>query len=209
MAEELAAGGIDAVGAAAEIDLVEIEFENLLLRELGLESHRQHGLAQLAIDRAVRIEEHVARKLLRDRRSRRDPFRAGHPDIDRASEADRIDANVRIEAPVLDGDHGILHRLRDFAPGQPLAITRTQLDDFAAVPGADDDGLAVPATHEGGIARHRTGGEEHRAGQRESAQQRQPAAPHQKPPRPQPPAAARAHRPGLPPRFVFPPLPGA
>ena len=68
MAEELPAGAVDAIGAATEIDLVEIELEDLLLREFPLERHRQDRLARLAIDRAVVVEEDVARELLADGR---------------------------------------------------------------------------------------------------------------------------------------------
>jgi len=40
VAEELAAGAVDPIGPAAEIDFVEIEFENLLLGEFPFERHR-------------------------------------------------------------------------------------------------------------------------------------------------------------------------
>ena len=44
MAEEAARRGVDAVGAAAEIDAVEIELEDLVLAELALERERQDRL---------------------------------------------------------------------------------------------------------------------------------------------------------------------
>ena len=72
MAEEAARRGVDAIGAAAEIDAVEIELEDLVLAELALQRERQDRLLDLAAEAAVVGQEDVARELLGDRRGRAD-----------------------------------------------------------------------------------------------------------------------------------------
>ena len=76
MAEEVPRGGVDAVGAAAEIDAVEIELEDLVLGEFALERERQDRFLDLAAEAAVVGQEDVARELLGDGRGRAD---AGGP----------------------------------------------------------------------------------------------------------------------------------
>ncbi len=44
MAEEFARSSVDAIGAAAEIDAVEVEFEDLVLGELALQREREDAL---------------------------------------------------------------------------------------------------------------------------------------------------------------------
>ncbi len=94
MAEEFARGGIDPIGAAAKIDLVEIELEDLLLGEFGLQRDRQHRLAQLAVDGAVGVEKHIARELLSDGRGRGDAGVVADRNPQRARQTDRIDAEM-------------------------------------------------------------------------------------------------------------------
>ena len=69
MAEEAPRGGVDAIGAAAEIDAVEIELEDLVLGEFALERERQHAFLDLAAEGAAVGQEDVARELLGDGRS--------------------------------------------------------------------------------------------------------------------------------------------
>src|SRR3546814_12277051 len=68
MAEEAVRRGVDAIAAAAEIDFVEIEFEDLVLREFPFERERQNHLAHLACPGIAVRQEDIARELLRDRR---------------------------------------------------------------------------------------------------------------------------------------------
>ena len=60
---------LDAVGAGAEIDAVEIEFENLGLGEFVFEPEREHHLLQFARDRALLRQEQILGELLGDGRS--------------------------------------------------------------------------------------------------------------------------------------------
>ncbi len=99
-------GRLDAIGAGAEIDPVEIEFEDLGLGMLALQPERELGLLQLALQRALLGQKQVLGKLLRQRRAAlRDAAMqdVGHR---RAQDAERIDAVMRIEPAVLDGDEG-------------------------------------------------------------------------------------------------------
>ena len=109
VAEERPRGGVDAIGAAAEIDPVQIEFEDLVLGELALERQRQH--ASLILRPKVRL---LVRKMLRascwvmvEPPCRQWPLSMPH--LERAGDADRIDADVAAEALVLDRDHRRAH----------------------------------------------------------------------------------------------------
>ena len=177
MAEELAAGGIDAVGAASEIDLVQVELEDLLLGEFPLERHRQHGLARLAVERAVRIEEDVAGQLLRDGGSRLCTLVIAEGYPDGAQQPDRVHAEMRIEAAILHRDHRILHHPGDFRGGEPLAVARPQRHDLAAVARAHHDGPPRLAGLQRLVAGQAAHGDINRGAQRDRAQQRKCDAP--------------------------------
>ena len=60
--------GRDAVGAEAEIDFVEIEFEDAVLRIGALDAHRQQGFLDLAGEGDLVGQKEVLRDLLGDRR---------------------------------------------------------------------------------------------------------------------------------------------
>ena len=99
MAEEGAAGGIDAIGAAAEINPVEIELEDLVLGEFALKRERQHRFPDLAAEGAAVGQEDVAGELLGDGRSALAPAAGLEPHLERARDADRVDAEMAAEAP--------------------------------------------------------------------------------------------------------------
>jgi hypothetical protein len=69
LAEIALGGGLDAVGAGAEIDAVEIELENLGLAELALEPEREHELLHLAPERALLGQEQILGELLGEGRA--------------------------------------------------------------------------------------------------------------------------------------------
>src|SRR3546814_2324880 len=87
----------DLIAAAAEIDFVQIEFEDLVLREFPFERERQDHLAHLARPGIAVRQEDVARELLRDRRGALHPA-AGAVILYRehrgARHADGIDARM-------------------------------------------------------------------------------------------------------------------
>ncbi len=97
---------LDAVGAGAEIDPVQIEFEDFGLGMLALQPEREFRLLQLALQRALLGQKQVLGKLLRQRRAAlRDAAMqdVGHR---RTQDTERIDSVMRIEPAVLDGDEG-------------------------------------------------------------------------------------------------------
>ena len=61
--------GLDAIGAGAEIDPVEIEFENLGFGMLALQPQREFDFLQLALQRALLGQEQVLGELLGQRRA--------------------------------------------------------------------------------------------------------------------------------------------
>ena len=112
--EVRARGGLDAVGAVAEVDLVEVAAQDLVLRPPAREVVGQRRLAQLLEDRAVVLGgERDLHELLRDRRGALDGL-AGRDVLDgRARDAAQVDAAVGVEAAVLDRDDRVLHHRRD------------------------------------------------------------------------------------------------
>ena len=100
-------GRLDAIGAGAEIDPVEIEFENLGFGMLALQPEREFDFLQFALQRALLGQEQVLGELLGQRRAAlRDAVMQDVGDR-RARDAERIDAVMRIEPAVLDRDEGL------------------------------------------------------------------------------------------------------
>jgi hypothetical protein len=100
--------GLDAVGAATEVDGVEVVLEDLVLVVAAGQLHRDEELLELARVGALRGEVGVLRVLLGDRRA---ALRGAAAQVgpERARDAGRRDAAVLVEGPVLGGEHGLLH----------------------------------------------------------------------------------------------------
>ena len=193
MAEEAATGRIHAIGTAAEIDLVQIQLEDLVLRKFPFERHRQHRFAQLAIHRTIGIEEDIARQLLGNGGCRADAAVLHGSIPHRPPQTQRIDTEMLVVSPVLDAHHGVLHHLGYLVRTQPLAIRRAERDDLRPVTRADQDCLAVLAAHQRGVGGHVARGEIDRSAKADGKQQSQRAAPYHDPPGPpSQPAALRA-----------------
>src|SRR5213079_2930063 len=102
-----ARGGLDSVEAVPQIDLVQVQLEDAILRELVFDLARQHELPQLPPDRARGsdlLREHIAGELHGDGAR---PFaRAEGAQVapERAQHAAKIDPAVLVEAAVLDGE---------------------------------------------------------------------------------------------------------
>ena len=131
--------------STAEIDLVQIEFEDLVLREFPFERERQDHFAQLARPGIAVRQEDIARQLLGDRRCALHPA-PGAIMFDRedrgARHPDRIDAGMIAKAPILDRNHRILHHLRRFAQRQPAPVIGPERQEYGTVGGMDADRLA-------------------------------------------------------------------
>ncbi len=105
LAEVRLRGGLDPVGAVAEVDRVEVLLQDLLLAPAAREVVGQRGLAELLEDRALRLRlERVLDELLGDRRAALGRALADDVLGEGAGDAAEVDAVVRREALVLHGD---------------------------------------------------------------------------------------------------------
>ena len=110
--------GLDAPGVLAEVDLVEVALEDLVLAHLPFERDRDHGLADLAGEGAFRGEVGVLDVLLGQRRPPLgDPARA-HVGDHGAQQRHRVDPGVLVEPGVLRGDHRVARRRGRPRPGR-------------------------------------------------------------------------------------------
>ncbi len=118
LAEEEARGLGDAVhgkrAALAEVDVVEIQLEDLVLRRLALEDDRHVLLGELALERLLGREEEVLHQLLRDGAAAHQvrPIAAQVGD-DGADGANDVDAGMVVEAAILDRQHRLHHARRN------------------------------------------------------------------------------------------------
>ena len=130
----------DAVSAAAEIDLVEIELEDAILAERLLHANRDQRSAHLALKRDLVGEQEVLRHLLRDRRRADRPpaaaimQRVGHR---RAQHRKRIDAGVGVEILVFRREEGVDHQRRHRFDRNEDALLGRVFGHQAAVAGID------------------------------------------------------------------------
>ncbi len=105
----------DAVGAEAEIDLVEIELEDLVLGIGPLDLQREQRLLDLAGERHLVGQQEVLGDLLGDGRGAlRPPARTVVLQVDRAGARDALEVEpvVLVEILVLGGQEGVDHHLR-------------------------------------------------------------------------------------------------
>src|SRR5947209_20598668 len=104
LAEVVKRGEPDAVDGAvavlAEVDLVEIRLEDLVLLVVDLQQHRHHQLGDLALERALRAEEEVLHQLLREGAPALEPPQAD--EVQRGpSDAAKVEAVVGDESALL------------------------------------------------------------------------------------------------------------
>src|SRR6185295_7387376 len=97
LAEVTERGGFDAEEAVAEVRLVQVHLEDLILAEGLLEAAGEDELLQLAADGLVRRQEAEPRELLRDGARTLLGAVARQVVQQRAREADWIDAGVVVE----------------------------------------------------------------------------------------------------------------
>ncbi len=131
----------DAVGAVAEVDLVEIELEDAVLGIFRLDHPGDFGFAQFAAQRLFTgvetLGKEVARELHRDRRK---PLRnAARTQVGEtgADDAREVDAPMRVEALVFRDDEGLAHLLRDVLELDQCAPFHADFGDEAAVGGVE------------------------------------------------------------------------
>ena len=104
--EVLAARRLDPVGTATEVDLVQVAGEDVALVQLALELHREHRLLELALEGPLRGQVRELHVLLGDGRATLLGLTvAQHRLVEGTADADRVDAAVVEELPVLGGQH--------------------------------------------------------------------------------------------------------
>lgn len=128
--------GGDAIGTDAEIDLVQVELENLVLGEGLFETDRDQRLAELAVERDVGGQQEVLRDLLRDGRGADKAAVLDHVDDvveDGAHDAARIDAAMAVEILVLGREEGLDDTRRNGGDGDIETALAGELADQLAV----------------------------------------------------------------------------
>jgi hypothetical protein len=133
LAEELLRCLLHPDGAGAEIGPVEIELEDLVLGEPVLQPQGEDGFLELALVGAVGLEEQVLGQLLGDGRAALDDAAGLLVGDEGAHQADGIDAEVMLEAAVLDGDDGFGHVARQLADAHLVAEERAAFGHHMAV----------------------------------------------------------------------------
>ena len=104
-----------------------------------LEPQRQQRLADFAADAALRREEDVLGELLGDGAAALGEMAGAQIGEPGAQKADRIDAEMLVEAPVFGGDDGLRQIGRHLLQRQRLAEQIAKGGDDAAVPGENRD----------------------------------------------------------------------
>ena len=151
-------GRLDAIGTAAEVGTVEIELEDLLLGEAGLDPDRQEGLVHLAADGALGAEEQVLRHLLGERGAALHHVIGARVLDDGAEGADHVDAEMVEEARILGGQHRLDHVRWNVGQGNGVVLAdAAAADDFAIGRGEGHGIFAAAVPHVAGTGEGRQG----------------------------------------------------
>ena len=117
----------------AEVDLVQVHLEDAVLRVAPLQLDREHRLLELAVEAPVRREEEHLGQLLGDGAAALHDAAAAEVLVDRARDAHRIHAEVRVEARVLGGDDGLAERRGHLGERHEDAALDVELGDQLVV----------------------------------------------------------------------------
>jgi hypothetical protein len=141
--EQVARHRLDPVVAGGNVDPVQIQLEDLLLRELALEQQRDPRFAHFAPPRALVAQEQGPRELLRERAASFHHAPADDVAHDGTPEREGIDPRVAIKPVVLNRHNGVLQVRRNPRdrhisaflvhpePGLPISIVERQIADAA------------------------------------------------------------------------------
>ena len=172
LSKQMLRHGLDAVHARAQIHAVQVELQDLLLRQLRFDEEREPRFLQLAAVAPDVREKERPRELLCERAAAFHAAAMPHVLDDGARDADRIDAGMAIETPILDGDDGVLQIERDVVERHvvPLLVEAEPRLAVGAVEDRVADAACQPVDGDG-VARqpHRrdAGGRDERQQQRE------------------------------------------
>ena len=136
---------LDAVRPAAEVDLVQVRLEDLLLRPVPLDLDRPASSpSACASTSSTRREVDLAGELLGDGAAAL-PGEVAGADVlqERAREAGEVDAGVLVEPTILDGDDRVLQPLGDLLdldrrPGSPARMLPSSTPSRGVELGAGD-----------------------------------------------------------------------
>ena len=103
-------GHCKAISALAEVDLVDVELEDLVLAQFALDLECKQDLVELAVIGLLAREEEVACNLHGDRRCALAAPARGQVGEGSAGDAQRINPGMLVEALVLRGEDGVLER---------------------------------------------------------------------------------------------------
>src|SRR5262249_4201533 len=134
LAEIASRGELDAPRAAAEIDGIEIELENLRLAERTLDPRRHDHLADLALVGQVFAHQQVLDDLLSDGRAALRAAGGGEFADEGADQAALVDPFMLIEAFALGREKTFLHVRGDvgeWTPHPPLVLLEYLREAFA------------------------------------------------------------------------------
>ncbi len=140
-------GGRNPVGAAPEVDDVQIGLQHIVFRPLPrhLGGDDQFlGLTHQAADPVLgRTHQRVLHVLLGDRRPALQVAAAEEVVVHRAHETAEIEPRVRVEVAVFGGDHRLAHMHGNLidVDVDPIAFRRNDLGDLRAVAGQDGRNL--------------------------------------------------------------------
>src|SRR5690606_35442870 len=140
LAEVYPAGGFDAVGAVAEVHVVEVRLQNFIVRVLSYDLDRPQHFLQLAGDRAVVGEEGVASQLLGDGARALKAAGSSQVNPEGPGDADEVQPPVFVEAVVFHSD--------DRGSQSPWNVFQVHRD--AVFPEKAGDGPAFPVVNVGG-----------------------------------------------------------
>jgi hypothetical protein len=129
---------LDAVGAAAEVDGVQVALQDLVLGLLPLDLQRHERLLHLAGEGALLGEVEDLDVLLGDGRGTLRGVAAGVAERG-AQDAARVDALVGLEGAVLRGDHRVLHVLRYVGQRHARAVLVREAADLVLAVGVVDE----------------------------------------------------------------------
>ncbi len=140
LAEVVVRRGRDPERAAAHVGAVEVELEDLALGQVELEPDGEEGLLDLALEGALVREEQVLGELLRDGRPALHHAAAARVDGERPRGADRVDAPVLEEAPVLSGERRLDEIVGHFVELDRIVVLDAASPDLGAVAIKEGDG---------------------------------------------------------------------
>jgi hypothetical protein len=137
LVEELARRRGDAIGAGAEVDLIQIQVEDLVLGELLLQALREDGLLHLALEAPLGREEKRLDHLLRDGAAALDHAVARHVGPEGPQDARGVDPAVGVELRVLGREEREPDVVRNAVERHEVATLGVELADERAVVGED------------------------------------------------------------------------